>query len=47
MLESLFEKEHLFCIFMQLFTWYQKDTANEAQLEPSQTYMIGFFCENS
>ena len=26
---------------------HEKDTANEAQLEPSQTYMMEFFWDNS
>ena len=30
-----------------LFTMHEKDIANEAQLEPSQTDMIEFFGENS
>ena len=30
-----------------LLTIHEKDTANEAQLEPSEAYMMEFFCENS
>ena len=30
-----------------LLTIHGKDTANEAQLESSETYMMEFFCENS
>ena len=32
---------------VSLLTIHEKDTANEAQLEPSEAYMMEFFCENS
>ena len=30
-----------------LLTIHEKDTTNEEQLEPSEAYMMEFFCENS
>ena len=30
-----------------LLTIHEKDTTNETQLEPSETYMVEFFWENS
>ena len=36
------------CFFMYLLlTIHEKDTTNETQLEPSETYMVEFFWENS
>ena len=36
-----------FCIFIGSFTMHEKDAANETLLEPSQTYMMDIFFENS
>ena len=43
-LRTPFYTEHFWWL---LLTIHEKDTANEALLEPSQTLMMELFCENS